>query len=239
VSRKPNIDHVFKIIETNLGNWQPEGLAIVDFNFKVWGVRGDVPEDVLNFYRRFSLSEMHVGDTVHNNNTFMMKATDKIGVIVVMKNTHLSMLSAINLKGRINALSDLYELEKKIKTDGEEPEDGETYLRSAEIFLKEEAYEIASDFITLAGFHYLLHDQPEKAKEQAERALKLCKEKGITSYHLTFALSCNEACNQNLEKAEEFWNQVRDKYSEQEKTLVDEAIKKAKKMKSLLHRFLK
>ena len=114
MSRKPNIDHVFKIIETNLGNWQPEGLAIVDFNFKVWGVRGDVPEDVLNFYRRFSLSEMHVGDTVHNNNTFMMKATDKIGVIVVMTNTHLSMLSAIHLKGRLNALSDLSDLEQKI-----------------------------------------------------------------------------------------------------------------------------
>ena len=240
VSKRFKVVEVFETIDTNLGSWKAQGIAILDVNFKVWGVKGELSDDIFSFYEKFSLIDMHIGDTVSNNNTFMMKATDKIGVIIVMKDTHLAMLSAINLKGRINALSDLHELEKHIETE-EKPKDAEKYLRNvgmllekdAEIFLKQEAYETALDLITLAEFYYLSANMLEKAKRQAKRALELCKEKEITNYHQTFALSCSEACNKNLTKAEEYWKQIQGKYTEQEKKLVNNALKEAKRMHSI------
>ncbi len=238
IGNRLTIDLVLEKIETNLGKWKAQGIAILDVNFRVWGIKGEVPEALFSFYEKFSLYNMHVGDTVSNSNTFMIKATDKIGVIVVMNDTHLAMLSAINLKGRINALSDLYKLENHVEIE-EKPKDTEKYLirasmlieKDAELFLKQGAYETASDLITLSGFHYLLAHMIDKAKEQAERALELCKEKEITNYHQTFALSCSEACNKNLEKAEEYWKQIQDKYTKQEQDLVNKALNEAKRMK--------
>ncbi len=57
---------------------------------------------------------MNTGDSVHSGNTFLMKVTDKTGIIVVMRDLHIARLAAINLRGRINALSDFYSLEKFI-----------------------------------------------------------------------------------------------------------------------------
>lgn len=232
------IDQIFETIEKNLGSWKAQGIALLDVNLKVWGIKGEVSKDVFRFYEKFSLYDMHPGDTISNNNTFMIKATEKIGVIVVMKDTHLAMLSAINLKGRINALSDLYNLEKnvEIETSG----DAEKYLvnagllfeKDAEILLKQGAYETSADLIALVGFYYLSAGMLEKAKKQAQKALELCEEKEITNHHRTFALSCYEACNNELKKAEQYWKQIQNKYSEREGNIVNNALKELKKINS-------
>lgn len=239
VGNSQTIDQIFEIIERNLGRWKALGIALLDVNLRVWGIRGEVSERVFRFYEKFSLCDMHPGDTISNNNTFMIKATDKIGVIVVMKDTHLAMLSAINLKGRINALSDLYELEKnvEIETSG----DAEKYLmnagllfeKDAEIFLEQGVYETAADLMTMAGFYYLSAGMLKKAKKQAQKALRLCEEKEITNHHRTFALICKEACNNDVKKAEQYWKQIQNKYSERERNLVNNALKEVKKIHSL------
>jgi hypothetical protein len=102
-------------VELNIGNWKPESLAIIDINYKVWGEKGNIPKKCLEYYKKFPLTEMHEGDTIHNSNSFLMKVTEKTGIVVVMKEVSLARLSAINLRGRINALSDFYSLEKLIK----------------------------------------------------------------------------------------------------------------------------
>lgn len=106
-----------ELVEINLGSWKPEALAIIDVNSRVWCEKGAIPSGVLDYYRRFPLSDMHLGDSLHNNNTFLMKITEKTGVIVVMKDSQVARLAAINLRGRINALSDFYNLEKLIEED--------------------------------------------------------------------------------------------------------------------------
>ncbi|WXG42282.1 MAG: hypothetical protein WED07_16205 [Candidatus Freyarchaeum deiterrae] len=110
-----SVDKMIEQVERNGGNWKPEALAIVDINFDLWGEKGSVPKEFIAYYKMFPLSEMHVGDTIHNNNSFLMKVTEKTGVIVVMEDPHIARLAAINLKGRINALSEFYALEKFIK----------------------------------------------------------------------------------------------------------------------------
>ncbi|MEM3586733.1 MAG: hypothetical protein QXO71_05350 [Candidatus Jordarchaeaceae archaeon] len=109
-----NLDHMIEQVELNLGSWKPEAVAIVDINYKVWGEKGKVPRNCIEYYKKFPLLEMHEGDTVHNSNTFLMKVTEKTGIIVMMKDSGLARLSAINLRGRLNALSDFYSLDKLI-----------------------------------------------------------------------------------------------------------------------------
>ena len=112
---EPNIGKMIEQVELNAGNWKPEALAIVDINFELWGEKGSVPKESVSYFQKFPLLEMHVGDSVHNNNSFLMKVTEKIGIIVVMEEPHIARLVAINLKGRINALSEFYSLEKFVK----------------------------------------------------------------------------------------------------------------------------
>lgn len=107
-------DRMIELVELNTGNWKPEAVAIVDVNYKVWRKKGDVPKKFIEYYRKFPLSEMNTGDSIHSGNTFLMKVTDKTGIIVVMRDLHIARLAAINLRGRINALSDFYSLEKFI-----------------------------------------------------------------------------------------------------------------------------
>jgi hypothetical protein len=99
----------------NLGSWKPSGIRIVDVNFKIWGEKGEFPDETLKHYRRFPLREMHVGDTVHNQSTFMMKVTEKTAVLIGMRDSHLARISATNLRGRINALSDFVVLDEYVE----------------------------------------------------------------------------------------------------------------------------
>ncbi len=113
-SKDVDVDALINLVEANLGKWKPNSIYIVDVNFKIWGKRGELPQEVLSFYSKIPFVEMHIGDTFHNENTFMMKVTDKTAVIVRMDDSHIARLTAINLKGRINALSPFYTLEKHI-----------------------------------------------------------------------------------------------------------------------------
>ncbi|MEM3586274.1 MAG: hypothetical protein QXO71_03035, partial [Candidatus Jordarchaeaceae archaeon] len=72
-------------------------------------------EEVLNYYQKFPLREMHIGDTMHNESSYLMKVTEKTAVIIKMEDAHFARLSSINLKGRINALSPFYEIEKYVE----------------------------------------------------------------------------------------------------------------------------
>lgn len=101
-----DVERLLNLVEVNLGNWKAKNILIMDVNFKIWGKRGELAKEVLSFYRKFPLRDMHVGDTIHNQSTFMMKVTEKTAVLIEMRDFHIARLSAINLKGRINALSD-------------------------------------------------------------------------------------------------------------------------------------
>lgn len=110
-----NIERLINLVEANLGNWKAKSILILDVNFKIWGKRGDAPTEILNFYRKFPFREMHTGDTVHNENTYMMKITGKTAVLIEMRDSHIARLSAINLRGRINALSEFCTLEDHVE----------------------------------------------------------------------------------------------------------------------------
>jgi hypothetical protein len=106
---------MIELVELNVGNWKPLAVAIVDINYKIWGEKGNLSNDELKYYETSHLSRMHVGDSINNNDSFIMKVTDKTGVIVVMGDPQISKLASINLRGRINALSDFYTIENQIK----------------------------------------------------------------------------------------------------------------------------
>lgn len=110
-----NMDKIIEMVEINIGSWKPEAVGIIDVNYRVWGEKGIFPKGTLDYYKKFPLSNMQVGDSVHNSNTFLMKITELTGIIIVMNDSHLARLAAINLRGRINALSDFYKLEKFVK----------------------------------------------------------------------------------------------------------------------------
>lgn len=110
-----DLDALINLVELNLGRWKSCAIYILDVNFKIWGRKGELAEETLDFYRKFPFQEMHVGDTLHNENTFMMKVTDKTAVLVGMEDPHVSRLAAINLKGRINALSLFSTLDKNVE----------------------------------------------------------------------------------------------------------------------------
>lgn len=108
------VDRLINLVEVNLGNWKAKTIVILDVNFKIWGKRGEISTEILNFYRKFPFREMHIGDTVHNENTYMMKITGKTAVLIEMRDSHIARLSAINLRGRINALSEFCILEDRV-----------------------------------------------------------------------------------------------------------------------------
>ena len=114
MSGATSLNKLTKLVELNVGRWKPEAVVIIDVNHKVWSEKGSFSRNLLNYYDKFPLSEMHVGDIINNSSSFLMKVTEKTGVIVVMEDPYLAKLSAINLNGRLNALSDFYNLEKGI-----------------------------------------------------------------------------------------------------------------------------
>ncbi len=108
------MDEVINLIEINCGNWKPTSIAIIDRTFKIWGLKGEFPEKFVNLFENYSLDELKSGDSIHNGNSFLMKVTEKTAVIISMGDERLSILASANLRGRINALSDFYMLEKLI-----------------------------------------------------------------------------------------------------------------------------
>jgi hypothetical protein len=121
-----NVDSLIELVELNVGDWKPLAVAIVDVNYKIWGEKGSVPKNILSYYKKFPLSNMQVGDGINNNGSFLIKVTKKTGVIVVMGDPRISRLAAINLRGRLNALSEFYNLEKFIKEENKNPLSEET-----------------------------------------------------------------------------------------------------------------
>jgi len=115
LSEESEIGKLIELVELNVGNWKPLAVVIIDINYKIWGEKGSVPGEYLKYYETFPLKGLHVGDSINNSASFLMKVTEKTGVIVVMQDPHISRLSAINLRGRLNALSEFYTLEKLIK----------------------------------------------------------------------------------------------------------------------------
>jgi len=112
MSEYPPIDKMINLIELNLGSWKPRSIVVIDKDFKVWGLRGEIPEKTVELFEKYSLEELKPGDSIHNGNSFLMKITEKTGVIVSMDDVRLSILASANLRGRINALSDFYLLEE-------------------------------------------------------------------------------------------------------------------------------
>jgi hypothetical protein len=116
-SKAPKTGKMIELVELNLGKWKPFAVVIIDINYKVWNQKGEIAPEVFEYYKKFPLSEMHLGDSIHNNNTFLMKVTEKTGIIVGMDDMHIARLSAINLRGRISALSEFYKLERFIEDE--------------------------------------------------------------------------------------------------------------------------
>jgi hypothetical protein len=105
------IEKLMDDVERNKGNWNSNGLAIINIENSIMGIRGEVPDEYIEYYMKFPISQMHEGDTINNRNSFLMRITEKTAVIVVLKEEHLARLSAINLRGRIAALHDFYLLD--------------------------------------------------------------------------------------------------------------------------------
>jgi hypothetical protein len=109
--RSQLVEKLLEDVERNKGNWSSKGVAILDINNSVIGLKGDVPKECLDYYTKFPISEMHEGDSIHNRNSFLMRVTEKTAVVVVLSDEHFARLAAINLRGRISALHDFYLLD--------------------------------------------------------------------------------------------------------------------------------
>jgi hypothetical protein len=128
------IEKLIEDVERNKGGWKSKGIAIIDTDHSVLGVKGDVPQECLDYYLKFPISEMHEGDSINNSNSFLMRVTEKTAVIVVMKEGNLARLSAINLRGRICALSDFLKLD--LAEDQTEKLAGGTILKDVSLNLE-------------------------------------------------------------------------------------------------------
>lgn len=115
-------ENIIELVERNLGRWKPNAVFILDVNFRIWSKKGEISDGILEYYRKFPFSEMHIGDALHNENTFMMKVTQKMAVLIGMKTPQLARISAINLRWRISTLSPFHELDKKVEEEKSEHE---------------------------------------------------------------------------------------------------------------------
>lgn len=111
MQRSQLVEKLLEDVERNKGNWNSDGIAIIDMNNSIIGLKGNVSKECIEYYLKFPISEMHEGDSIHNRSSFLMRITEKTAVIVVLKEEHLARLSAINLRGRISALHDFYLLD--------------------------------------------------------------------------------------------------------------------------------
>lgn len=110
-----NPGNIVKIVESNIGKLAVEAIYVVDTNFKIWALKGEVKGDVLGYYRKFPLAMMNIGSMVHDKKSFLIKTTERTGVIVVMKEEHHTLIAAAKLKERLNAFSEMYELDRVLE----------------------------------------------------------------------------------------------------------------------------
>ncbi|MBS7287870.1 MAG: hypothetical protein KIH01_03770 [Candidatus Freyarchaeota archaeon] len=108
-------EKLLKVIESNIGKFSVEAIYIVDGDFNVWAHKGEIKGEVIGYYRKFPLATLNIGSFVCDKKSFLLKTTERTGVIVVMKEEHHTIMAAANLKSRINALSEFYELDKAIE----------------------------------------------------------------------------------------------------------------------------
>ncbi|MBS7280770.1 MAG: hypothetical protein KIH09_13200 [Candidatus Freyarchaeota archaeon] len=98
------------------------------------------------------------------------------------------------------------------------------YSETANLLLEEEAYDIASDFFTLAGFYSLSIRDIDSAKNFSAKSLESCKKGKIQDHHYLFASSLKELCSGNLSKATDYWNKIKNKYTDDEVQLVEQIL---------------
>nr|MDO8079668.1 hypothetical protein [Candidatus Freyarchaeota archaeon] len=106
----------------------------------------------------------------------------------------------------------------------------EYYAETANLLLGEEAYDIASDFFTLAGYYSLLTGDSASVAGFTEKALESCRKGKIQDHHYLFALSLKELSSTNFEKAVEYWNSTKSKYTEDEIELVEKVLSAHKEL---------
>ncbi|MEM2146961.1 MAG: hypothetical protein QW279_16480 [Candidatus Jordarchaeaceae archaeon] len=100
----------------------------------------------------------------------------------------------------------------------------EYYTETANLLLGEEAYDIASDFFTLAGYYNLLAGNSTMAESFTEKALESCRKGKVQDHHYLFALSLKELNSSNFTKAMEYWNSAKSKYTDDEIELVEKVL---------------
>ncbi len=100
----------------------------------------------------------------------------------------------------------------------------EYYSDTANLLLEEGAYDIASDFFTLAGFYSLFIGDSVSAKGFTDKALESCGRGNIEDHHYFFALSLRELSSGNIDQALEYWNSIKSKYTEDEIDLVEQVL---------------
>ncbi len=109
------LERLMGVVEANLGRRKARGIAIVDDRFRLWAVRGGVGRDDLAKYSKLPVKELEVGSLIHDSQSFLLKVSDRFMVFVAMGENELSMVAAASLKGRINALSDFYKLDRALE----------------------------------------------------------------------------------------------------------------------------
>jgi tetratricopeptide (TPR) repeat protein len=100
----------------------------------------------------------------------------------------------------------------------------EYYSETANLLLGEEAYDIASDFFTLAGYYSTSVGDSASARSFTEKAIESCRKGNIQDHHYLFALSLKELTSGNFDKAVEYWNSAKSKYTEDEVELVEQVL---------------
>lgn len=113
------MNEFLRLVELNVGSTPLSAVAIIDVNFRIWAVKGKLEDilEVLKKYENVPLSEMKTGEEIHDGGSFLMKVTDKSYVLAAVKNPLLVKIAIANLRGRINALSSFYVLDKLIDED--------------------------------------------------------------------------------------------------------------------------
>ncbi|WXG40407.1 MAG: hypothetical protein WED07_06270 [Candidatus Freyarchaeum deiterrae] len=106
----------------------------------------------------------------------------------------------------------------------------EYYSETANLLLGEEAYDIASDFFVLAGYYSISNGDSASVAGFTEKALESCKKGKIKDHHYLFALSLKELTSGNFDKAVEYWNSTKNKYTEDEIQLVEQVLSSYKEL---------